>query len=63
MPRHTINNVLIHTSYEFPSIGYRALDWLAVTDSYDGAPDSDYHPIGHGCTEQEAIKDLLEQLE
>jgi hypothetical protein len=37
--------------------------WMAIFDDYDGGmidyetPSSE--PIGHGCTEQEAIDDLL----
>ena len=37
-------------------------DWEAVTDSYDGADDC-CDPIGWGATEEEAIKNLKEQLE
>ncbi len=37
--------------------------WQAVTDDYDGAPDAGPQPVGNGSTEQEAIDDLLEQLE
>lgn len=37
-------------------------DWSAVTDDYDGAPDS-HCPVGRGATEAEAIADLREQLE
>jgi hypothetical protein len=50
----------IRTSYDYPPIPIRWLDWSAVDDdTYDG-PGS---PIGTGATEQEAIADLLEQLE
>ncbi len=36
--------------------------WLAVDlDQYDGAPDGN-NEMGRGCTEQEAIEDLMEQL-
>jgi hypothetical protein len=30
---------------------------------YDGAPDAGWQPVGHGRTEQEAIDDLLRQIE
>lgn len=42
-----------------PPIPLRQFDWTAVDDDtcdYD-------QPIGHGATEQDAIDDLLEQLE
>ena len=48
----------IHT--EYLGMGY----WTAVDmNSYDGAPDSIHTERGIGETEQEAINDLLEQLE
>ncbi len=53
----------IHTHYSPKPIPTAAYDWQAVLDSYDGAPDADPQPAGHGSTEQEAIDDLLEQLE
>jgi len=62
MAMHIINGVKIHTSFDCPPIPVRSVDWSAVTDDYDGAPDS-HCQIGHGATEQEAIQDLLDQLE
>lgn len=39
-------------------------EWVAVDlNTYDGAPDSTGKEYGVGQTEQEAINDLLEQLE
>lgn len=52
----------IVTNYDFPPIPDRRFDWSAVTDSYDGAPDS-HCPIGHGRTEQDAIDDLVAAIE
>lgn len=52
----------IITHPEYPPIPIRFLDWSAVFDDYDGAEDS-HCPIGHGRTEQEAIADLLDQVE
>ena len=50
----------IRTEYVFPPISDRRFDWSAVDDdNYDG-PGS---PIGYGRTEEEAIADLLEQIE
>lgn len=64
MAAHIINGVKIHTSFDYPPIPVRSMDWLAVTDNYDGAEDSsNRHQIGHGATEQEAIADLMEQME
>lgn len=50
----------IRTEFVYPPIPIREFDWIAVDDdTYDGPS----CPIGYGRTEQEAIKDLLEQLE
>ena len=54
---------IIHTNYEHPPIPVRSCDWTAVTDDYDGAPDAGPQYVGHGATENEAIRDLIEQLE
>lgn len=64
MALHIINDarvrtsVRIRTDYIFPPIPVRSFDWQATGDSYEPG-----HPIGHGRTEQEAIEDLLEQME
>lgn len=53
----------IRTTYEYPPIPIRCFDWSAIDDdTYDGAEDS-HCPIGRGATEQEAIDDLLQQIE
>lgn len=52
----------IITSHDHPPIPVRSFDWSAVLDSYDGAPDAGWQPVGHGATEQEAIEALLEQI-
>lgn len=50
----------IKTVFQYPPIPIRNLDWIAIDDNtYDG-PGS---LIGTGATEQEAIDDLLEQME
>jgi hypothetical protein len=55
-----INGRKIRTHNEFPPIPDRRFDWSAVDDNaYDG----EGSPIGHGATEQEAIRDLIAQLE
>ena len=48
----------IITNFEYPPIPIRSFDWSAVTDNYEGG---DY--IGWGVTEQEAIADLINQIE
>ena len=64
MTTHIINGVKIHTHHDRPPVPSRQYDWSAVTDDYDGAEDSgNRHQIGRGATEQEAINDLLDQLE
>jgi hypothetical protein len=66
MPTHMIKGVKIHTHNDCPPIPVRDMDWSAVTDDYDADCDQDgyfsTHPVGHGATEHEAIKDLLEQI-
>ena len=49
----------IKTEFVYPPIPIRNCDWSAIDDdTYDeGAP------IGRGRTEQEAVADLMEQLE
>jgi len=47
------------TSYECPPIPYRGADWAA----WDDRLGADSSPIGRGATEQEAIADLMEQME
>jgi hypothetical protein len=50
----------IKTSFVYPPIPIRNFDWSAVDAStYDG----EGSPIGYGETEQEAIADLLQQIE
>lgn len=55
-----IDGMTVRTNYEFPPIPSRKFDWSAVCDdTYDG----DGSLIGWGHTEQEAIEDLLAELE
>lgn len=55
----------IRTDYWPKPVPTNRYDWSAVDDdTYDGAPDSgNRNQIGYGATEQEAIADLMEQLE
>ena len=51
----------IQTNCVYPPIPIRCFDWSAIdADTYDGSPSD---PIGYGTTEQEAIDDLLSQIE
>ena len=47
----------IRTSFDYPPIPVRGIDWSAVTHDYEPGD-----PIGRGRTEQAAINDLLELL-
>lgn len=48
----------IVTRYNPPPIPTSAFDWAATLPGYEPG-----EAIGYGSTEQEAIKDLLDQLE
>lgn len=48
----------IRTSYDKPPIPTTSHDWSAILRGYDEGD-----PAGHGATEQEAVDDLLQQLE
>lgn len=68
MTIHTINGLRIQTSFDYPPIPVRDMDWSAVDyDTYDCDCDQDGFfttcPVGHGSTEQEAIADLLSKIE
>ena len=53
----------LRTSYDYG--GPPELDWTAIDeDTYDGAPGSrTRNQVGHGRTEQDAIRMLMEILE
>lgn len=60
--RHAQRDIVL--SYDYPPIPERNLDWSATDwDIYDGAPDAGHQYVGHGRTAEEALRDLLEQLE
>ena len=68
MAMHNINGIKVRTTHEYPPIPVRNMDWSAVDDdTYDVDCDQDGYfstsPVGRGATEDEAIKDLLEQIE
>jgi len=65
MQTHIINGNKAHVYYDQDRAFWGCQPWVATWDGYDGAP-IDYgtpsrDPIGSGCTEQEALDDLLEQ--
>ena len=53
-------DVSIKTYYNPPPIPQRNYDWAAIDDSTYGGEPSD--PVGFGKTEEEAIRDLLDQI-
>jgi hypothetical protein len=60
----SIRDQKIITYYWAKPIPVRDYDWEAVTDDYDGAPDSPLRgQIGYGTTEQEAVDDLKRLLQ
>ena len=60
----SIRDQKIITYHWAKPIPVRHFDWEAVTDDYDGAPDSSTrNQIGYGTTEQEAIDDLKRLLQ
>jgi hypothetical protein len=68
MALHHINGIKVRTSFDYPPIPLRDMDWSAVDDStYDCDCDEDGFfstcPVGRGSTEAEAIADLLEHIE
>lgn len=51
----------IKTHHVYPPIPIRDFDWSAYdADTYGGEPGE---PLGYGKTEQEAIADLMSQVE
>lgn len=68
MAIHNINGIKVRTTHDYPPIPIRNMDWSAVDDD---TYDVDCHQdgffstslVGRGATEQEAIADLLEQIE
>lgn len=60
MTIHHRHGLVIVTEYQYPPIPIRKFDWSAVLDDYDGSPSD---PMGAGANEEEAIADLLEQID
>lgn len=63
MSIHQIFGYTIETEFDLKPIPDRSFDWQATLDTYDGAPDAGYQPVGFGRTEQEAIDAILEDIE
>jgi len=55
-----VNGINVRTNFDYPPIPCRGADSSAVDDS---TCDGEGCEIGRGATEQEAIDDLLEQIE
>ena len=49
----------IKTTHAYPPIPVRYFDWLAYDDDTYGGPGS---KLGTGPTEEDAIRDLIEQI-
>jgi hypothetical protein len=67
MSTHIINGEKIHIEYDSERAFWGGYKYHAITDSYDPSP---YEPdgawgdtTGYGDTEQEALEDLLWQLD
>lgn len=58
MGTRNVNGIQIDTAPMNPAIPLRNFDWVASEQNYDLG-----RPLGFGRTEQDAINDLLEQLE
>jgi hypothetical protein len=49
----------VKTHYQLTPLPYRGFDWSAYDDeTYEGNG-----PVGYGATEEQAIADLMDQLE
>ena len=56
--RHNGRKIITH--FDYPPIPIRNHDWSAMFDDYDGDPSC---PRGHGTSQEEAIRDLIAQLD
>ncbi len=55
--------ITLYTSYDYPPIPYRGMDWSCIDSEYDGATDAGRQIVGVGRTEQEAINNYFEEEE
>lgn len=53
----------IYITYDCKPIPMRCMDYVAVTDTYDGADDAGIQLIATGDTSQAALEELIEQIE
>ena len=53
----------VRVTHVYPPIGTRQFDWSAVLDSYDGAEDASWQPVGYGPTKEAAREDLKNEIE
>jgi len=65
MNTHVINGDKAHVYYDQDRAFWGCQPWVATWDGYDGAPidheTPSRDPIGEGCSEQEALDDLVEK--
>ena len=69
-PFNNQNDLIVHqkacsevvVTHDYPPIPIRSFDWSAHLDSYDGAPDAGWQPVGHGATREAAIEDLVNEI-
>jgi hypothetical protein len=63
---HKINGETIHVQYDTERAFWGCCPWIATLEDYDPTPidyeTPSYNPTGEGCTEKEAINDLLENM-
>ena len=64
MTPHSTRHGIVHTVYDPPPIpNWQRFAWSAMHEDYDGASSFAWGALGLGRTEQEAIADLLDQLD
>lgn len=63
MQPRTINGRKIETVFVYPPIPVRCCDWQAMLDGDEPSEEGPSPPVGRGATEEEAIADLIEQVE
>jgi len=59
----TVEGHEISLYHSMPPIPFRGMDWQANLTKDDGSDPEDNVPVGHGATADEAVQDLLQQLD
>lgn len=60
---YLVNGEKIRTDHVYPPIPARDMDWQAIRDDDEPDDNGNMRFHGHGATEADAIKDLIEQME